>query len=136
MYRTTKKLNRLYWGAYLLFVAALGAVLYAEDLGHGYHLESVEAPSHSSFEQVSYYDVLFFHELKIGRAGHCLIAPSGRFVIFESEGRLLLFDARSKSTRDVTDGDFAIPKNARWSHGSVTVTYYGLHASSTIKLPK
>ena len=119
-----------------LLFTILTPLLNCEQLGHGYHIEQISEPTNSSFEQIAHHDALFFHKTKLGDVGRCFISPSGRFALFESGGKLLLFDAHSKSTSDVTDGTFAIPMRAEWSRKLVNVTYYTDHAPSKIKLPR
>ena len=70
--------------------------------------------------------------LRSGRA----ISPSGRFAVFEQDGKLMLFDSVKKTPSDVTDGAFALPKAFQWneSEGVVTVTYYEGHEPSRILL--
>ncbi len=71
----------------------------------------------------------------------CFVSPSGRFALYESfegDGKLLLFDADSGKTSDVTDGDFALPSEADWHEPEhqADVLYYEKHNPSVIHLPK
>ena len=90
------------------------------------------------WEAIGHFDFLYFKKLELGRVGQLSISPSGRFALFESVGRLLLFDAEHRNMRDVTDGEFAVPKLLKWDEKRkiVTVTYYEDHSPSTINLPE
>lgn len=68
--------------------------------------------------------------------GECSIAPSGHYALFESKGKMLLFDARSGLSRDVTDGHLETPKSISWREcdGKVEVLYYKTPRLSEILL--
>lgn len=109
------------------------------NLGHGFSIrprtENV-AGVIGAFEGRAHYNDLFYRSQKLGEVGECSIAPSGHYALFESKGKLLLFDARSGLSRDVTDGHFEIPKAISWreSDGKVVVLYYKTPRLSEILL--
>ena len=72
--------------------------------------------------------------------GESFVSPSGRFALYESyesDGKLLVFDADSGKTTDVTDGDFALPSGVNWHEPEhqAEVLYYEKHKPSVIHLP-
>ena len=110
-------------------------------LEHGYRVErrteNVGATP-GSFEKVAHYRDLYFETNRLGTGGQYAISPSGRFALFEDKGRLLLFVRETGTTRDVTDGTFAIPKSVVWNErgNSVEVVYYSDHEPIVIGLPE
>jgi len=113
-----------------------------EHLGHGYELKwrHVDlSDCKNCFEKTGHYTDLYWHSKRIGvQVGRPFISPSGEYALFEVPGKLVLFVRSSRSTRDVTDGDFAIPKEVKWDEKSqrAVVAYYEKHGPSTIKLPE
>ena len=111
----------------------------SERLGHGFKLVRREVCNDPTFwEAIGHFDFLFFKSRELGQVGQRSISPSGRYALFESAGKLLLFDAQDKSVCDVTDGEFALPELITWyeKRQVVTVTYYDSHSPSTIGLAK
>jgi hypothetical protein len=124
--------------AVLVLICALSGLANSVDakLGHGFHIKHVAEASSAAFEAFAHHQVLYFKTQKLGYVGECFISPSGRFALFESVGKLLLFDSRSGKSDDVTDAKFAVPAAAKWQPGSVLVKYYENHPPSKIKLPR
>jgi hypothetical protein len=89
-----------------------------------------------AFEGLAHYNDLYYGSRRLGTVGQWSISPSGRFALYEDEGRLLLFDRQLGQTREVTDGTFAIPASFAWRESAdvVEVAYYENHAPSTIEL--
>jgi hypothetical protein len=113
----------------------------SRDLGHGYSVKTKSYPVVGGFESLMHHKYIYFKGEEIGQVGQHSISPSGRFLIFEEVGRLMLFDAKSKSLKDVTDGKFALPRDVNWKETEklAIVSYYEgkdeLHKPSTINLP-
>lgn len=111
-----------------------------QGLGHGFFLLSRWEPIKGGFESVYHYQELHHHLKNLGMTGQVFVSPSGRFALYESfdrEGHILLFDADSGKTGDVTDGDFAIPSETEWHEPEhqAGVLYYENHKPSLIRLP-
>ena len=89
-----------------------------------------------AFEGLAHYTDLYYRSHRIGTVGEYAISPSGRYALFQDDGRTLLFDRTSQQTRDVTDGQFAIAKSFAWSEdsGVVQVEYYDGHSPSKIEV--
>ncbi len=113
----------------------------SERLGHSYRLvhRSVDSRQvEGAFEGFAHYSDLYSGSDKLGTVGQFSISPSGRFALFENNGRRRLFDRTTRQTRDVTDGSFALPRHFTWNEvvGVVEVTYYDNHPPSRIELPR
>lgn len=122
--------------AWVLLASGCASV---NDLGHGFKLHPRAenfAGGSGAFESRAHYKDLFYRSQKLGEVGKFSIAPSGCYALFEDKGKLLLFDARSGQTRDVTDGQFEIPKVISWreSEGKVVILYYKNHQMSEVRL--
>ena len=127
----------------LTFVAVLLALCScstgSRSLGHGYRIvpRTVDM-SHvpDAFEGLAHYTDLYYRSHPLGTVGDYSISPSGRFALFQDDGKTLLFDCISRQTRDVTDGSFAIAKSFAWSEdsGVVEVEYYDGHSPSRIEV--
>ena len=131
---------QLYWAASLLALTLLCLIMAScssNSLEHGYRLVQRSETS-GGFEGRAHYKDLYFHQHRLGEVGQYSISPSGRYALFEDNGKLQLFDRTNTRTRDVTDGSFAIPKSFNWreSAGIVEVVYYEGHTNSTIQLPR
>lgn len=89
-----------------------------------------------AFEGLAHCADLYCRSCRLGSVGAYSISPSGRFALFQDDGRTLLFDRTTRQTLDVTDGRFAIAKSFAWSEtsGMVQVEYYDGHSPSRIKL--
>lgn len=131
------------YNIFIVFLALViqGCASNTKGLGHGYRLSYyTEDMSRASgaWEGTAHYTALFYHSQRLGACGWVSIAPSGKFALFEANGKLFLFDASSSQTRDVTDGSFALPNIANWleAESAVDVTYSGQRNSSRISLPK
>jgi len=120
-----------YWPPVILALALAGCVGNSK-----YHVEEITAKSNSSFEAVAHRHVLFYGNKELGNVGAYFISPSRRFALFESEGKLLLFDGLLGDKRDVTDGEFDVPKSVAWDKTTAYVTYYDKHKPTTIYLPR
>jgi len=114
----------------------------SRDLGHGYSVKTKSYPVVGGFESLMHHKYIYFKGKEIGQVGQHSISPSGRFLIFEEVGRLILFDAKSEDLKNVTDGKFALPRNVNWKEKEkfAIVSYYKgkdeLHKPSTINLPE
>lgn len=119
------------------FVALLVVSCASESLGHGYRLVRRSEVSRG-FEGRSHFTDLNFRSQRLGTVGQYSISPSGRFVLFEDTGKLLLFDRQTRKNHEVTDGAFAIPRDFIWSEtaGVVDIIYYEKHAPSRITLQR
>ena len=111
----------------------------SDSLGNGFKVVRREVCNDPElWEAIGHFDFLQFKDRELGRVGQRSVSPSGRYALFESAGKLLLFDAKDQSLRNVTDGAFAIPKLVKCDEKreTVTVTYYENHAPSAIGLSK
>ena len=111
----------------------------SESLGHGFKLARRAVCNDPEFwEAIGHFHFLFFKDRELGQVGQRSISPSGRYALFESVGKLLLFDVKDRLVRDVTDGEFSLPKFIKWDEKReiVTVSYYEDHSPSTISLAK
>ena len=108
-----------------------------EDLGHGYRLVTKRVESRSFHEKYAYLGFLEYRGQHLGEVGEVSISPSGRFALYEQDGKLLLFDAGNHSISDVTDGEFVVPDTITWreAEGFVIITYYDREQASRIDLP-
>lgn len=118
----------------VLFLVLQGCTIARKSLGHGYSIinrteEMAGVPG--AFEGKSHHQDFYYKSLKLGTVGHYSIAPSGRYALFESNGKLMLFAAESKTLLDETNGRFYIPKNVEWreSEGVVVVIFYDISKS-------
>lgn len=112
-----------------------------KSLGHGFKLvHRVEDVSHAkgSFEAKAQHKNLYYRSLNLGTVGAHSISPTGRYVVYENNGKLILFDVNSKQVQDVTDGRFSVPRSFVWheSENKATVSYYENRNASIIILPK
>jgi hypothetical protein len=111
-----------------------------ENLGHGYRLKwrHVDlSKCKTCFEGMAHYTDLYWRGNRIGKqVGEHFMSPSGKYVLFEQSGKLMLFVATPKKTVDVTDGTFALPRSVNWQEKErrATVTYYQKHNPSSIRL--
>ena len=124
-----------------LLLGLLACSCSSQRLGHGYRLVSRTVDMRNvtgAFEGLAHYTDLYCGARRLGTVGQYSVSPSGRFALFEDNGRLLLFDRELGQTRQVTDGSFAIPKSFAWSEsaGVVEVAYYEGHAPSRIRVWK
>src|SRR5262245_38998694 len=68
------------------------------------------------FESIAHYQDLYLGDKRVGvRVGQVSVSPSGRFVLFEENGKLFLADRGRKHRCDVTDGSFSVPEKVSWS---------------------
>jgi len=127
-----------------LLVLVIGVCSCSTDsrtLGHGYRIvpravDMSRVPN--AFEGLAHYTDLYYRSHRLGTVGEYSISPSGRYAIFQDDGKTLLFDRSSGETRDVTDGSVAIAKSFAWSEsaGTVGVQYYDGHSPSKIEILK
>jgi hypothetical protein len=108
-------------------------------LGHGYRIvpRTVNLSGvPDAFEGLTHYTDLYLHSHRLGTVGEYSISPSGRFALFQDDGKTLLFDRGLRQTRDVSDGNFAVAKSFDWSEitGIVYVEYYYGHSPSKIQI--
>ena len=141
------KIRKAAWiGVFFAIFAILAGLFFMsrveryQGLGHGFFLLSRWRPTSGGFESVYHYRELHHYWKNLGMTGGCFVSPSGRFALYESyesDGKLLLFDAHSGKTSDVTDGDFALPSEANWNESEhrADVLYYQKHKPSVIHLP-
>lgn len=113
----------------------------SRSLGDGYRIvpRTVDV-SHVSgaFEGLAHYNDLYYRSHRLGTVGEYSISPSGRFALFQDDGKTLLFDRMTRQTRDVTDGSFAVAKSFAWSEnaGVAQIEYYDGHSPRTIEVLK
>lgn len=122
-----------------LVLALQGCTTARKSLGHGYSIinrQEEMAGVPGAFENKSHHCDFYYRSLKLGTVGRYSVAPSGRYALFESNGKLLLFTAESKRLRNETTGRFYIPKTVEWreSAGEVVVTFYDVSETRTIQL--
>ena len=117
--------RRLLCGLLVLIWCSMSCVTVREDFGHGFKVVRKRVRSESSFERYAYYDFLRYRGRDLGEVGEVSVSPGGRYVLFEQDGKLMLFDATSNTLTDVTGGPFAVPKKIEWDEpqGFVLVTY-------------
>jgi|SRR5580658_5423484 hypothetical protein len=140
-------MSKLIWVVVIFVILAICVGLFLaahieryQGLGHGFFLLSRWRRTNGGFESIYHYQELRHYWKNLGRTGPCFVSPSGRFALYESferEGQLLLFDADSGRTSNVTDGDFAIPSDAEWHEPDheIHLLYYEKHKPSVIHLP-
>lgn len=126
----------------LLLVAAPTA--HAAEPIAGLHFVKSSEPSASNFEGLTHYSYLYDGETKISRVNEADISPSGKYAVFEYDGKIVLYDGDKKSLRNITDGSFALPKEFKWdeSKTQLVITYqndnpnpiYNGHPDSKISL--
>src|SRR5678809_1029936 len=92
-----------------LVLAMQGCAIPRKNLGQGYSIanrseEMAGVPG--AFEGQSHHRDLYYRSLKLGPVGQCSVAPSDRYALFESNGKLVLFTAESKRLSDETGGKF------------------------------
>jgi hypothetical protein len=122
----------------LVFVGVVtSCALKQEDLGHGYYTAIRRQQSSSAFERYSYEKLLYLGGRRLGPVGFVSISPSGRFALYEGDGRLLLFDKGTGKTSDVTAPPVSVPKYARWDEvgAVVTVEYFEDRKADQVHLP-
>ncbi len=141
------KIRRAAWiGIFFVIFAILAGLFFASHierytgLGHGFFLLSRWRRTSGGFESVYHYQELHHYWKNFGMTAESFVSPSGRFALYESyesDGKLLLFDADSGKTSDVTDGDFALPSEVNWHEPEhqADVLYYEKHKPSVIHLP-
>ncbi len=141
------KIRRAAWiGIFFVIVATLAGLFFASHieryrgLGHGFFLLSRWRRTSGGFESIYHYQELHHYWKNLGMTGESFVSPSGRFALYESyesDGKLLVFDADSGKTTDVTDGDFALPSEVNWHEPEhqAEVLYYEKHKPSVIHLP-
>src|SRR4051812_14144505 len=111
-----------------------------KNLGGGFYLAHRSADlsrCKDCFEATAHYKDLYLRNNRIiDTVGECNVAPKGRFVICERDGKLLLYDKKTQRLTDVTDGQFAIPKSIAWNErlGIAKIEYYEEHAPSTVRI--
>jgi hypothetical protein len=141
------KIRKATWiGVFLVISAAFVGLFFASHiegyrgLGHGFFLLSRWRWTSGGFERIYHYQELHHYSKNLGMTVQCLVSPSGRFALYESyegDGKLLLFDADTGKSGDVTDGDFARPSEMHWHEPEhqVDVLYFEKHKPSVIRLP-
>lgn len=139
-----RKTNDQVMKAKLIFLTALVLVLQGcttarKSLGHGYSIinrPEAMAGVPGAFEGKSHHRDFYYGSLKLGTVGQYSIAPSGRYALFESNGKLMLFAAESRRLRDETNGRFYVPKTVEWreSEGAVVVKFYDASETRSIQL--
>lgn len=122
-----------------LLLTVQGCATARKNLGHGYSIidrseEMAGVPG--AFEGQSHHRDFYYRSLKLGTVGQYSVAPSGRYALFESAGKLLLFTAESRQLRDETNGKFFVPKTVEWreSADAVVVTFYDASEARSIQL--
>jgi hypothetical protein len=140
-------MSKLAWIGIFLVILAISVSLFLaaqieryQGLGHGFFLLARWRSINGGFESVYHYQDLRHYWKNLGMTGQCFVSPSGRFALYESyesEGKLLLFDADSGRISDVTDGALAVPSEADWHEPEhqAGVLYYENHKPSVIRLP-
>jgi hypothetical protein len=125
-----------------LFAETASSGFLSRKLPHGFRLvhRTVDLSKCTNcFEGMGHYQDLYYRKARVAdTVGQVSISPSGRFAVFERMGKLLLFDLKTKKTRDVTDGSFSVPQEFRWREEDnvVVVNYYKDHGPSEIALGK
>ena len=91
-----------------------------------------------AFARDAQFSDLYYQQHRLASVRQYSISPSGRFALFEDDGKLMLFDRDALHKRNVTDGPFAIPSSFTWSEstGTVDVDYHANHPPSRIVLPR
>jgi len=106
------------------------------------HFVETSEPSSSSFESIAHYRYLYDRTAKISRVGHADISPSGQYAAFEDDGKIVLYNGRLKTLKNITGGKFALPEKFSWDESKplLVIEYYSdspnpkNHPISTIHL--
>jgi hypothetical protein len=95
---------------------------------------AVRRDSGSDLRVVS--DHLYLRHADLGQVGFVSISPSGERALFERNGDIYLIVARTGKLDPVTDGEFSMPEQVRWSEaeGFAEIDYQGGRPSSRIDL--
>ena len=112
----------------LLMAAILGAAcagVVKQDFGHGFKLFAKQERISYGFESIRHFRVLRYRHQNLGEVGFVSVSPSGQWALYEQDGRIVLFSASSRASRDATDGTFEIPRVVRWDeHGGLAIVEY------------
>jgi hypothetical protein len=83
------------------------------NLGHGYFVVSRADIVTNGSESIYHSRELYFRSKNLGQTNQGFVSPSGKNAVYENEGKLLLFDAKRGTKKDITDGKIRHSRNYR-----------------------
>jgi hypothetical protein len=97
-----------------------------KSLGHGFHRDVIaEAapPNAKVFESVGHLEYLFYRDRKLGRLDECLVAPSGRAIVYQeaTSGNIFVFDSQSGKTIQLTKRFPGLATRFVWHEGQGSI---------------